>query len=177
MGRRLQTQLLTLPTNLYSSVQIRSPDRRKKRKLVSIEPTAQLRQASQSKLNELPTLEPGGQVWIGDKDRYGRVTGKTEKHRSYFVTSYRKGHTPTKPLCLISRSKTRCSREQHPVLPACDVNPASPVPFIPVLLVRSTPSRPETKKVPLSPQTAAPVATLRTTLVEYIPPRYALTLG
>lgn len=49
----------------------------KKRKLVSIEPTAQLRQASQSKLNEMPTLEPGGQVWIGDKDRYGLVTWKT----------------------------------------------------------------------------------------------------
>ena len=63
------------------------------------------------------------------------------------------------------------------LLPACDVNPASPVPVIPVLLVRSTPSRPQTIKVPLSPQTAVPVATLRTTLVEYVPPRYALILG
>ena len=109
MGRRLQTQLLTLPTNLYSSVQIRPPVGGRKGNLYRLNQQQNFK-ASQSKLNELSTLEPGGQVWIGDKDRYGLVTGKTEKPRSYFVTSYRKEHTPTKPLCLISRSKTRCSR-------------------------------------------------------------------
>ena len=77
MGRRLQTQLLNLPTNSVLVCADKTASWWKKRKFVSIEPTAQLRQASQSNLNELPTFEPGGQVWIGDKDRYGLVTGKT----------------------------------------------------------------------------------------------------
>lgn len=102
--------------------------------------------------------------------------GKLRNHDLTLSLAIERGTLRRNRSVLLAAAKSAAA-EQHPVLPACDVNPASPVPVIPVLLVRSTPSRPQTMKVPLSPQTAVPVANLRTTLVEYVPPRYALILG
>ena len=99
MGRRLQPQLPTHPANLYPNVQIK--DRQLVEEKESSHRLNQQRNFDRRRrAKELPTLEPGDRVWIRDKVRYGLVTEKTEKPRSYLVT-------PTKPLCLSSCSKTR----------------------------------------------------------------------
>ena len=104
MGRRLQTQLPTHPANLYPNVQI------KDRQLVEEkESSYQLNQQSNfdkgHKAKELSALEPGDWVWIRDHVRYGLVTEKN-RETPILPCHYRKGHTPTKPLCFSSCSKT-----------------------------------------------------------------------
>ena len=108
MGRRLQTQLPTHPANLYPNVKI------KDRQLVEEkESSYRLHQQrnfdKHHKAKELPTLEPCDRVWIRDQVRYGLVTEKTEKPRSYLITTER-GTLPKKPLCHSSCSKTRWDR-------------------------------------------------------------------
>ena len=90
MGRRLQTQLPTLPTHLYPNVQIK--DRQlveEKESLYRLNQQSNFNFNRRNRAKELPTLELGGRVWIRDQDRYGLVTGKTEKPRSYLVTTER----------------------------------------------------------------------------------------
>ena len=166
MGRRLQTQLPTLPTHLYPNVQIE--DRQLvegKENLYRLNQQRNFNRRHRAK--ELPTLELGGRVWIRDQDRYGLVTGKTEKPRSYLVTTER-GTLRRNRSALVTAAKP-AEAEQHSAMPACDVTPTSPVPVIPVLPAPSTPSRPQTTQVPPSSQTAVPVATLATTLDECVP--------
>ncbi|XP_068717000.1 uncharacterized protein [Montipora capricornis] len=168
MGRRLQTQLPTLPTHLYLNVQIK--DRQlveEKESLYRLNKQRNFNRRHRAK--ELPTLELGGRLWIRDQDRYGLMTGKTEKPRSYLVTTER-GTLRRNRSALVTAAKP-AEAEQHSVMPACDVTPASPVPVILVLPVPSTPSRPQTTQVPPSSQTAAPVATLATTLDGCVPTR------
>ena len=88
MGHRRQTQLPTLPIHLYPNVQIK--DRQlveEKESLYRLNQQCNFNRRHRAK--ELPTLELGGRVWIRDQDRYGLVTGKTEKPRSYLVTTER----------------------------------------------------------------------------------------
>ena len=165
MGRRLQTQLPTHPGNLYPNVQI------KDRQLVEEkESSYRLNQQrnfdKRHKARELPTLEPGDRVWIRDQVRYGLVTEKTEKPRSYLVTT-EKGTLRRNRSALVAAAKP-AETEQHSAMPAGDVNP---VHVTPVLPVPSTPLRPQTPQVPPSPQTAVPVASLGTALEECVPPR------
>lgn len=168
MGRHLQTQIPTLPTNLYPNVQIK--DCRLVEEKESLYRLNQQRNFdSCHRAKEMPTLEPGGRVWIRDQDRYGLVTGKTEKPRSYLVTTERDTLRRNRPALVAIAKPTEA--EQHSATPACDVTPASPVPVIPVLPVPSTLSRPQTTQVPPSPQTAVPVATPGTTLDECVAPR------
>ena len=168
MGRRLQTQLPTLSIHLYPKVQIK--DRQLVEEKESLYRLNQQRNFNRRhRAKELPTLELGGRVWIRDQDRYGLVTGKTEKPRSYLVTTER-GTLRRNRSALVTAAKP-AEAEQHSAMPACDVTPASPVPVIPVLPVPSTPSRPQTTQVPPSSQTAVPVATLATALDECVPPR------
>ena len=97
------------------------------------------------------------------------MTGKTEKPRSYHVTTERGTHRRNRSA--LAAAAKPAEAEQHSATPACDVTPASPVPVVPVLPVPSTPSRPQTTQLPPSSQTAVPVATLGTTLDECVPPR------
>ena len=168
MERCLQTQLPTHPANLYPNVEI------KDRQLVEEkESSYRLNERrnfdKRHRAKELPILEPGDRVWIRDQVRYGLVTEKTEKPRSYLVTTER-GTLRRNSSPLVAAAKP-AKTEQHSATPAGDVNPASPVHATAVLPVPSTPPRPQTPQVPLSPQTAVPVATLGTTLEECVPPR------
>ena len=95
---------------------------------------------------ELPTLEPGGRVWIRGKDRYSPVTGKTEKPRSSLVTTER--GTLRRNRSALEAAAKPAEAEQHSAMPACDVTPASPVPVISVLPVPSAPPRPLSTQVP-----------------------------
>ena len=113
---------------------------------------------------ELLTLEPGARVWMRDQVWYGLLTEKTEKPRSYLVITER-GTFHSVAAAKLAET------EQHSAMPVGDVNPASPVTVIPVLLVPGTLLRPQTPQVFPSPQTAVPVATLGTTLEECVPQR------
>ena len=86
MGRRLRTQLPVLPVNLYPNVQTK--DRQtveKKEALYRL--NQQHNFDKRHRVQELPTLQPGDQVWIRDQDRHGQILGKTEQPRSYLVST------------------------------------------------------------------------------------------
>ena len=168
MGRRLQTQLPTLPIHLYPNVQIK--DRQLVEEKESLYRLNQQRNFDRRhRAKELPTLELGGLVWIRHQDLYGLVNEKTEKPRSYLVTTER-GTLRRNRSALVAAAKP-AEAEQHPAMSSCDVTTSSVVPAIPVLPVPSTPSKSQTMQVPPLPQTAVPVATLGTTLDECVPPR------
>ena len=85
----------------------------------------------------MPTLKPGDRVWIRDQVRYGLVTGKTEKPRSYLVITER-GILRRNHFALVAAAKLTETKQQS-AMPAADVNPASLVPVTPVLPVPGTP--------------------------------------
>ena len=97
------------------------------------------------------------------------MTEKTEKPRSYLVTTER-GTLRRNRSALVAAAKP-AETDQHSAMPAGDVNPVSLARVTPELPVPSTALRPQTPQVPPSPQTAVPVATLGTTLEECVPPR------
>eukprot|EP00057_Strongylocentrotus_purpuratus_P018713 XP_011673187.1 PREDICTED: uncharacterized protein K02A2.6-like [Strongylocentrotus purpuratus] len=84
MGRRLQTQVPTLPHMLLPRVQ--QPDlttvREKEEKYRSDQMMTYNRRHDS---RELPELQPGDSVWIRDQSRYGKVTQKAQQPRSYHV--------------------------------------------------------------------------------------------
>ena len=84
MGRRLKTQVPTLPHMLLPRVQ--QPDlktvREKEEKYRSDQMMTYNRRHDS---RELPELQPGDSVWIRDQSRYGKVTQKAQQPRSYHV--------------------------------------------------------------------------------------------
>ena len=84
MGRRLKTQVPTLPHMLLPRVQ--QPDlktvREKEEKYRSDQMLTYNRRHDS---RELPELQPGDSVWIRDQSRYGKITQKAQQPRSYHV--------------------------------------------------------------------------------------------
>lgn len=84
MGRKLKTQVPTLPHTLLPNVQREDLElvREKEEKYRS---SQMLNYDRRHASRDLPELQPGDSVWIRDMSRYGKVTKRAQQPRSYHV--------------------------------------------------------------------------------------------
>ena len=118
MGRKLRTQLPTLPNNLKPAVPKPIDDKEN-----------QYRQNQEQNFNrrhrakELPVLQPGDQVWLRDQQRYGQVIEKTQNPRSYLVKASNGSTVRRNRTAIVFTGKEQLNTGELPNTSHCTLTP------------------------------------------------------
>ncbi|XP_072040672.1 uncharacterized protein [Amphiura filiformis] len=122
MGRRLRTQLPVLPSTLQPRSQ---QDLQKVREKEEMYRDNQQRNFNnRHNARELPTLQPGDNVWLRDQKRYGQIIERRSEPRSYLVKTMQ-GTVRRNRSALVSTTQpkdTAVSTQQEQVQPKTSTN-------------------------------------------------------